>query len=129
MVWDDVEFRYWILRVMLVWLTFYKMSRWFLILPSFEWWRFLPIFNRFLRINNEWNNDNWGYNIYVKNYLSCLYKLFDWKSMELKREIHVIIQSKHFCLHDFSLRIWKLKYTKQYYCQLCYMEVKRGLLH
>ena len=25
---------------------------------------------------------------------------------------HVIIQSKHFCLLDFSLRIWKLKYIK-----------------
>ena len=28
-------------------------------------------------------------------------------------EIHVIIQSKHFCLLDFFLRTWKLKYIKQ----------------
>ena len=27
--------------------------------------------------------------------------------------VHVIIQSKHSCLLDFSLRIWKLKYIKQ----------------
>ena len=27
--------------------------------------------------------------------------------------IHLIIQSKHFCLLDLSLRIWKLKYIKQ----------------
>ena len=26
-------------------------------------------------------------------------------------------------------RIWKLKYIKQQYCQLCYMGVKHGLLH
>jgi len=31
----------------------------------------------------------------------------------LKQEIHVIIQSKHFCLLDFALRTWKLKYIKQ----------------
>ena len=30
-----------------------------------------------------------------------------------KQKIHVIIQSKHFCLLDFFLRIWKLKYIKQ----------------
>ena len=27
----------------------------------------------------------------------------------IQEEIHVIIQSKHSCLLDFSLRIWKLK--------------------
>ena len=27
------------------------------------------------------------------------------KNVDLKQEIHVIIQSKHFCLLDFSLRI------------------------
>ena len=32
----------------------------------------------------------------------------------------------HFFL-DCSVRIWKLKYIKQY-CQLCYMIVKHGLL-
>ena len=30
-----------------------------------------------------------------------------------KQEIGVIIQSKVFCLLDFSRRIWKLKYIKQ----------------
>ena len=49
--------------------------------------------------------------------------------VDLKQEIHVIIQSKHSCLLDFSLRIWQLKYIKQQYCQLCYMVVKHGLLH
>ena len=32
------------------------------------------------------------------------------KNADLKQEIHVIIQSKHSCLLDFFLRIWKLKY-------------------
>ena len=39
-----------------------------------------------------------------------------------KQEIDAIIQSKHSCLLDFFLRIWKLKY-----CQLCYMVVKSRL--
>ena len=34
-------------------------------------------------------------------------------NMNLKQEIYVIIQSKSFCLLDFSLRIGKLKYIKQ----------------
>ena len=35
------------------------------------------------------------------------------KNVDLKREIQVIIQSKHSCLLDFFLRIRKLKYIKQ----------------
>ena len=35
------------------------------------------------------------------------------KNVELKQEIHAIIQSKHSCRLDFFLRIWKLKYIKQ----------------
>ena len=34
------------------------------------------------------------------------------ENVDLKQEIHVIIQSKHSRL-DFFLRIWKLKYIKQ----------------
>ena len=33
--------------------------------------------------------------------------------LDLKQEIHVIIQSKPFFPLDLSLRIWKLKYIKQ----------------
>ena len=33
--------------------------------------------------------------------------------VDLKQEIHVIIQSTHACPLDFSLRTWKLKYIKQ----------------
>ena len=33
--------------------------------------------------------------------------------IDLKQENRVIIQFKHFCLLDFFLRIWKLKYIKQ----------------
>ena len=35
------------------------------------------------------------------------------KNVDLKQEIHVIIQSDHSCRQDFVLRIWKLKYVKQ----------------
>ena len=34
-------------------------------------------------------------------------------NVDLMQEIYVIIQSKHSCLIDFFLRIWKLKYIKQ----------------
>ena len=34
-------------------------------------------------------------------------------NVDLKQEIHVIIQFKHSCPLEFSLRIWKLKYIKQ----------------
>jgi hypothetical protein len=49
----------------------------------------------------------------VKSYI-CIFRLFSDKSkfysegkqnLDLKQEIHVIIQSKHLCLLDFSLRI------------------------
>ena len=36
--------------------------------------------------------------------------LFTRKQNILQQGIHVIIQSKHFCVLEFCLRIWKLKY-------------------
>ena len=71
--------------------------------------QYTVILNMILEINNNNNNNN---NNKLRN----------------NKKTHVIIQSKHSCLLDFSLRIWKLKYIKQY-CQLSYMDVKYGLLH
>ena len=53
---------------------------------------------------------------YLGSLLKIQNSIQEKSNVHLKQEIHVIIESKHFCLFDFSLRIrimGKLKYLKQ----------------